>query len=68
MGNYVYDYEPPAMITLTLTEIEVNEIRKALATAEQNHKSHGFKALENLVADLRSKINDAVLDYNNMLV
>ena len=56
------------MITLTLTEIEVNEIRKALASAEQSHKSHGFKALENLVADLRSKVNDAVLDYNNMLV
>ena len=56
------------MITLTLSEIEVNEIRKALATAEQNHKSHGFKALENLVADLRSKINDAVLNHHDMLV
>lgn len=56
------------MITITLTEMEMNEIRKALATAEQSHRAHGFKALENLVADLRSKLNDAVLDYNNMLV
>jgi hypothetical protein len=56
------------MMTLTLTEVEVNEIRKALATAEQNHKSHGFKALENLVADLRGKINDVVLDYHDMVV
>ena len=56
------------MITLILTEIEVNEIRKALASAEQSHKSHGFKALENLVADLRSKVNDAVLKHHDMLV
>ena len=56
------------MITLTLTEMEVNEIRKALATAEQNHKSHGFRALESLVSDLRGKVNDAVLDYHDMLV
>jgi hypothetical protein len=56
------------MITLTLTEMEVNEIRKALAGAENFNRSHGFKALENLVADLRSKINDAVLKHHDMLV
>ena len=56
------------MFTLTLTEAEINEIRKALATAEQNHKSHGFKALESLVSDLRSKVNDAVLKHHDMLV
>jgi hypothetical protein len=56
------------MITLTLTEVEVNEIRKALAAQEVGYRGHGFKALENLVAELRSKINDVVLDYNNMLV
>ena len=56
------------MITLMLTESEVNEIRKALSAAEQSHKAHGFKALENLVADLRSKVNDAVLKHHDMLV
>ena len=56
------------MITLTLTEAEVNEIRKALAWAEQSHRKYGFKALENLVADLRSKVNDAVLNHHDMLV
>jgi hypothetical protein len=56
------------MITLTLTEAEVNEIRKALHWAEQSHRKYGFKALENLVADLRSKINDVVLDAHDMLV
>jgi hypothetical protein len=56
------------MITLILTEAEVNEIRKALSWAEQSHRKYGFKALENLVADLRSKINDVVLDANDMLV
>lgn len=56
------------MITLMLTEMELNEIRKALASAEESHRKHGFKALENLVADLRSKLNDAMLDYHDMLV
>jgi hypothetical protein len=56
------------MITLMLTEIEVNEIRKALASAEESHRKHGFKALENLVADLRSKVNDAVLEHHDMVV
>jgi len=56
------------MITLMVTEMELNEIRKALATAEQNHRSHGFKALENLVSDLRSKLNDAMLDAMDMIV
>jgi hypothetical protein len=51
-----------------VTEMELNEIRKALATAEQNHRSHGFKALENLVSDLRSKLNDAMLDAMDMIV
>lgn len=56
------------MITLTLTEAEVNEIRKALSWAEQSHRKYGFKALENLVSDLRGKINDVVLDYHDMVV
>ena len=50
------------MITVTFTEAEINEIRKALSWAEQSHRKYGYKALENLVADLRSKINDAMLD------
>jgi hypothetical protein len=56
------------MITLILTEAEVNEMRKALAAQEVGYRGHGFKALENLVADLRSKINDAVLNHHDMLV
>jgi hypothetical protein len=56
------------MITLILTEAEVNEIRKALSAQEVGYRGHGFKALENLVADLRSKINDVVLDNHDMLV
>jgi len=56
------------MITLTLTEAEVNEIRKALSWAEISHRKYGFKALENLVADLRSKINDVVLEHHDMVV
>jgi len=50
------------MITLTLTEAEVNEIRKALAAQEVGYRGHGFKALESLVSDLRSKINNTMLD------
>jgi hypothetical protein len=56
------------MIALMLTDMDLNEIRKALSVAEQSHRKHGFKALENLVADLRSKLNDAMLDAMDMIV
>ena len=56
------------MITITLTEVEVNEIRKALAAQENGYRGHGFVGLANQASELRSKINDVVLDYHDMIV
>lgn len=56
------------MITLTLTEVEINEIRKALASAENGYRGHGFTALAYQASELRSKINDVVLEHHNMVV
>ena len=56
------------MITLTLTEAEVNEIRKALAAQENGSRGHGFTGLARQASELRSKINDVVLEHHDMIV
>ena len=56
------------MITLTLTEVQVNEIRKALASQENGYRGHGFVGLANQLGELRSKINDVVLEHHDMVV
>jgi len=56
------------MITLTLTEAEIREVRKALSAQEDGYRRHGFKMLAYQVSDLRAKIADAVLDYHDMIV
>jgi hypothetical protein len=50
------------MITVTFTEAEVNEIRKALAAQENGYRGHGFVGLANQASELRSKIANAVID------
>ena len=49
-------------ITLSLTDREVDIVRMALRSAEDSHKRNDFKALVLEVQDLRSKINDTIID------
>lgn len=49
-------------LLLDLSSNEVELIRRALRDLEEAHKRNGFDGLERLVADLRSKISDAILD------
>lgn len=53
---------------MTFTDREIEIIRMALRLQEEAHKRNDFKVLVLEVADLRSKVNDAVLDYHDMLV
>ena len=50
------------MITLNLSEREVEVIRQALRAAEQAHTRNDFKALVIECQELRSKVSDAILD------
>lgn len=50
------------MITLRLTEREVEVIRMALRSNESQHQRNDFKALVLESQDLRSKIADAIID------
>lgn len=49
-------------ILLDLTPREVEVIRIALRTSEDSHKRNDFKALLLEAQELRSKINDIVID------
>lgn len=53
---------------LDLTDREVEVIRMALRLQEENHKRNDFQALVLEVADLRSKVNDFVLDNSRSMV
>ena len=56
------------MMRLELTDREVEVIRMALRLQEETHKRNDFKALVLEVADLRSKVNDFVLDNSKAIV
>lgn len=51
------------MITLDLDMREIDLIRQALRTLEEQHKKNDFKVLVNMASDLRSKVNDTVIEY-----
>ena len=53
-------------LLLDLTPREVEVIRMALRQAQDGHKRNGFKVLELEVADLRSKISNALLDLTRV--
>lgn len=48
--------------TLDLNQRELDVIRQALRYAEEMHKRNDFKVLVLEVQDLRSKINDAIIN------
>lgn len=50
------------MLLLDLTNREVEVIRMALRLQEEQHKRNGFTAIMVEVQELRSKINDAILE------
>jgi Arc/MetJ-type ribon-helix-helix transcriptional regulator len=49
-------------MNLEVTEREVEVIRQALRYAEETHKRNDFKVLVLEAQDLRSKINDAIIN------
>lgn len=50
------------VILLDLTNREVEVIRMALRLQEEQHKRNGFTAIMVEVQELRSKINDVILE------
>ncbi len=52
------------MVTLQLTSREAEVIRMAMRTQEGVHERNDFKALVIESQGLRSKIADAIIDYN----
>ena len=50
------------MITLELTQRELDVIRQALRTEEERHKRNDFKVLVLEIQELRSKIADSVIN------
>lgn len=51
-------------MNIEVTEREVEVIRQALRYAEETHKRNDFKVLVLEVQDLRSKINDAIINQH----
>lgn len=51
------------MITLDLSMREVDVIRQALRSLEEQHKKHDFRLLVTETSELRSKVNDTVIEY-----
>lgn len=49
-------------LLLDLTPDQVELIRSALRLQEEDHKRNGFTTLQRNVQELRSFINDAILD------
>lgn len=56
------------MITLHLSDREAEVIRMALRTEYDKHKRNDFKALALENDELRSKLNDAIIDNKITLV
>ena len=55
-------------LLLDLTPREVEVIRSALRQQEEQHRRNDFKILMVECEALRSKINDAILDFRKALV
>jgi len=53
-------------LLLDLTPREVEVVRMALRQAQEGHKRNGFFTLELEIADLRSKISNALLDLTRV--
>lgn len=51
------------MISLLLTDREIEVIRQALRYAEETHKRNDFKVLVLEAQELRSKVNDAIINH-----
>jgi hypothetical protein len=54
-------------LLLDLKPEEVELIRSALRLQEEDHKRNGFTTLQRNVQELRSLINDAILDNTREL-
>ena len=50
------------MISVSFTDMEINQLRQALRALEESHKRNCFPVLEMLVLDMRRKVADAVID------
>lgn len=50
------------MIKVEFTETEWNAVMGALRLQEDNHKRNDFKALVAQIQDIRSHMNDAMID------
>lgn len=55
-------------LLLDLTPREVEVIRSALRQQEEQHRRNDFKTLRAECEELRSKINDAILDLRTAVV
>ena len=55
-------------LLLDLTPREVEVIRSALRQQEEQHRRNDFKILRAECEELRSKINDAILDLRTAVV
>lgn len=53
---------------LDLTDRQVEVIRQALRTQEENHKRNGFKILQDEASLLRSVVADAIIDNMKAIV
>ena len=54
-------------LLLDLTPEQVELIRSALRLQEEDHKRNGFTTLQRKVQELRSLINDAIIDNTREL-
>ena len=50
------------MITIDFSEREWSAVMGALRMQEEAHKRNGFKALVAQIQDIRSQMNDAMID------
>ena len=62
MSSFLKILENTRVYDMNLTDREIDVIRMALRQQEEIHKRNGFSILLMEVSDLRSKINDYVLD------
>lgn len=54
------------MISVSFTDMEINQLRQALRALEESHKRNCFPTLEMLVLDMRRKVADAVIDAKTL--
>jgi len=54
------------VISVSFTDMEINQLRQALRALEESHKRNCFPALEMLVLDMRRKVADAVIDSKTL--